>query len=68
MVSNKKEALELCKVYGVDISVHPNTVVTEAGNVYLNDSNIDPKDNGQRFYVSQDDELTEEVKPKKPKK
>ena len=68
MVSNKKEALELCKVYGVDISVHLDTVVSEAGNVYLNDSNIDPKDNGQRFYVSKDEELTEEVKPKTKKK
>ncbi len=71
MVSNKQEALDLCKVYGVDSSVHPNIVVTSTGNIYT-DGNIDPKDKGEKFVLNEvvEVEVSEvpEVEGKKPRK
>ena len=62
MVSNTKEAKDLCETFGVNSSEYPQIVVTANGNIYL-DGNIDPKDTSERFNPNEK-EAKEPVKKK----
>lgn len=66
MVSNKYEALALCKKFEINLKDHDTVIVTSNGNIYLSD-NIDPKDPGQKFYLKGNTVSIEEV-PKTPEK
>lgn len=50
MISTKEEALALCKKYEVSLKDQDTVIVTGNGNIYLSD-NIDPKDQGEVFYL-----------------
>jgi hypothetical protein len=49
-----KEAIEHASKFGVTPQNNPEAVVTESGNVYLNDNNIDLNDKGERFYIGKE--------------
>lgn len=67
MIETKEEALLIAQKY-VNIDVHSVVIVTGNGNVYISE-NIDPADTSEKFYLKGGkEELTEEIKPKKPKK
>jgi len=67
MINTHKEAVEHAKMFGVNSSEHPSAVVTESGNVYLTD-NVDPKDNGKKFYLNTEEVESEDVTESEPKK